>query len=522
MAELNHECGLCGVYLIPGEPLPPWVPADVGTEVSRLVPRMLLDLQNRGQLAAGMTGYNPTRSHLLTTYKELGAVNEAFRINHKEEFSQIMQSVAGPAGIGHVRYATCGPDELSYAQPFERFHGCKWKWFAFAFNGQLANYASLASDLLHKQDYHLTRDTDTEVIMHHLSYQLRAERPDLATMFRNLSQSFDGAYNLLYMNAMGELAAVRDPLGIRPLCWAKEGGLVAFASESVALSNLGYRNVQSVEPGEIILVDQNGVRRETLGRAKNKAHCFFEWIYFANVASELDERSVYQVRAALGRELAQTEELDIDDDVIVVPVPDTAKAAADAMAFALKRPSVEGLFRNRYVGRTFIQGGDRLERARQKYTPVRQVLEGKRVLLVEDTIVRSTTMQSLLQIMRELGKAKEIHVRVACPPIVAPCFYGIDMSTIGELFAPKFMHPGDDVSPDVLRQMAKALGADSLRYLSRESLARAIDLPADDLCRACVGGGYPTPEGQRLYQVALQAGANGTVGRVYDRIAAVR
>jgi amidophosphoribosyltransferase len=136
--------------------------------------------------------------------------------------------------------------------------------------------------------------------------------------------------------------------------------------------------------------------------------------------------------------------------------------------------------------------------------------------------IRSTTMQSLLRIMRELGKAKEIHVRVACPPIVAPCFYGIDMSTIGELFAPKFMHPGDDVSPEVLRQMAKSLGADSLRYLSRESLARAIDLPADDLCRACVGAGYPTPEGQRLYQVALQAGANGTVGRVYDRIAAVR
>jgi amidophosphoribosyltransferase len=522
MADLNHECGICGVYAIPGQPLPSWVPPEIGNEVSRLVPRMLLDLQNRGQLAAGMTGYNPSRPHLLTTYKELGGVNEAFRINHKADFARIMESVAGPAGIGHVRYATCGPEDLSYAQPFERFHGCKWKWFAFAFNGQLANYAALASDLLHKQDYHLTRDTDTEVIMHHLSYQLRAERPDLGTMFRNLSQVFDGAYNLLYLNAMGELAAVRDPLGIRPLCWAKEGGLVAFASESVALFNLGFRHVESVKPGEMLFVGPDGVRKETLGPAPQKAHCFFEWIYFANVASELDERSVYQVRAALGRELAQTEEIEIDDDVIVVPVPDTAKAAADAMAYALRRPSVEGLFRNRYVGRTFIQGGDRLERARQKYTPVRQVLEGKRVLLVEDTIVRSTTMQSLLKIMREVGKAREIHVRVACPPIVAPCFYGIDMSTVGELFAPKFMTAGDDASPDVLRDMAKALGADSLRYLSRASLARAIDLSEDDLCRACVGAGYPTPEGQRLYQVALNAGTNGTVGRVYDRIAAVR
>jgi len=522
MAELNHECGLAGIYLIPGQPIPSWVPADVGTEVSRLIPRMLLDQQNRGQLAAGMTGYNPASPHLLSTYKELGAVNEAFRTNHKEKFAQIMESVAGPAGVGHVRYATCGPEDLSYAQPFERFHGCKWKWFAFAFNGQLANYAALAGDLLTKQDYHLTRDTDTEVIMHHLSYQLRADRPDLATMFRNLAQVFDGAYNLLYLNAMGELAAVRDPLGIRPLCWAKEGGLVAFASESVALSNLGFREVHPVTPGEIILVSPEGIRRESLGPAPHRAHCFFEWIYFANVASELDERSVYQVRAALGRELAQTEEIDIDDDVIVVPVPDTAKAAADAMAFALKRPSVEGLFRNRYVGRTFIQGGDRLERARQKYTPVRQILEGKRVLLVEDTIVRSTTMQSLLKIMRDVGGAKEIHVRVACPPIVAPCFYGIDMSTVGELFAPKFMRAGDDVTPDVLDEMARTLGADSLRYLSRESLARAIDLPGKDLCRACVGDGYPTPEGRRLYQVALKQGTNGTVGRVYDRISAVR
>jgi amidophosphoribosyltransferase len=516
MADLHHECGICGVYLLPGGELPHWVPKEVGREVSRLVPRMLLDLQNRGQLAAGMTGYDPDSKHLLQTYKELGSVNEAFRISHREKYDAIMNSVAGLAGIGHVRYATCGPEDLSYAQPFERFHGCKWKWFAFSFNGQLANYASLAGDLLEKKDYHLTRDTDTEVIMHHLSYQLRAERPDLATMFRNLSRIFDGAYNLIYLNAMGEMAAVRDPLGIRPLCWAKEKGLVAFASESVALSNLGFRNVQSVAPGEIILVGPDGIRRESLDKAKNKAHCFFEWIYFANVASELDERSVYQVRSALGRELASEEEIAIDDDVIVVPVPDTAKAAADAMAYALKRPSVEGLFRNRYVGRTFIQGGDRLERARAKYTPVRQVLEGKRVLLVEDTIVRSTTMQSLL------GGAKEIHVRVACPPIVAPCFYGIDMSTVGELFAPKFMNAGEDVSPDVLKRMAKALGADSLKYLSRASLARAIELPETDLCRACVGGGYPTPEGRELYKIALQPNQNGTVGRVFDRIAGVR
>src|SRR5205085_9456931 len=166
-------------------------------------------------------------------------------------------------------------------------------------------------------------------------------------------------------------------------------------------------------------------------------------IYFANVASTLDERSVYLARAALGKELARQERqlgrVPLDEDTIVVPVPDTGKAAADAMAFELKVPSVEGLIRNRYIGRTFIEGKHRADRARPKYTPLREVLEGKRVLLIEDTIVRSTTMKSLLHHIRERGGAREVHVRVACPPIVAPCFYGIDMSTVKELFAPKFM-----------------------------------------------------------------------------------
>ena len=171
-----------------------------------------------------------------------------------------------------------------------------------------------------------------------------------------------------------------------------------------------------------------------------RAHCFFEWVYFANVASTLDGRSVYLARKALGEELARLETVPIDDDTVVVPVPDTSKAAADAMAYALKVPCVEGLIRNRYSGRTFIEGGgDRKRKAETKYTPLREVLEGKRVLLVEDSIVRATTLHVLLQRMRQLGQPREIHVRVACPPIISPCFYGIDMSTIGELFAPKFL-----------------------------------------------------------------------------------
>jgi amidophosphoribosyltransferase len=192
----------------------------------------------------------------------------------------------------------------------------------------------------------------------------------------------------------------------------------------------------------------------------------------------------------------------LDHDTIVVPVPDTSKAAADAMAYRMRIPCREGLIRNRYSGRTFIEGGRaRKAKASSKYTPLREVLDGKRVILVEDSIVRSTTMKVLLNRIRELGGAKEIHVRVACPPIVAPCFYGIDMSTIDELFAPKFLENGilTEASQD---KMAQQLGCDSLRYLPIESIARAIDLPANHLCQACITGQYPTPVGQQLYSIA--------------------
>ena len=330
-------------------------------QVSRLMPRMLLDLQNRGQLAAGFTTYNPARQQLLDTYKQIGTVIEAFRLNHQAKYDSIMREYAGRAAIGHVRYATCGANDRSYAQPFERHHGCKWKWFSLAFNGQLANFAELRTELLDLTDYHLTRETDTEVIMHYLSHELRSdERPDLVEVFRNLSQKFDGAYNIVFLNAMGDMVIVRDPKGFRPLCYAQDGPLFAAASESVPLLNLGFRDIRSLEPGEMIVIQDNQIRLERFAPAQRLAHCFFEWIYFANVASTLDERSVYLTRAALGKELAREEQrlgkVPLDDDTIVVPVPDTGKAAADAMAYELGVPSVEGLMRNRYVGRTFIEG----------------------------------------------------------------------------------------------------------------------------------------------------------------------
>jgi amidophosphoribosyltransferase len=204
----------------------------------------------------------------------------------------------------------------------------------------------------------------------------------------------------------------------------------------------------------------------------------------------------------------------MDRDTIVVPVPDTSKAAADAMAFELGLPSVEGLMRNRYIGRTFIEGENRADRVRMKYTPLREVLQGKRVLLVEDTIVRSTTMKALLKQIRAYGEAREIHVRVACPPIIAPCFYGIDMSTVAELFAPRHMK-GSRPTVEEQHHMAEELGADSLFYLPLEAVARCIGLDASRLCRACITGKYPTPTGEKLYQLALKNGSHAN-GRTYE------
>lgn len=512
MSELHHECGVAAVYHLASATPSNLCPDQGPDETSRLLPRMLQDIQNRGQLAAGMSTYNADRANLLDTMKDIGTVAEVFRLSHRGKSEALMQEYAGRAAIGHVRYATCGKDDRNYAQPFERQHIHKHKWFSFCFNGQLANYSQLRAKLLREGEHHLARDTDTEIIMHELGRELSAAQPgqDIAEIFAKVASQFDGAYSLAFLNARGELLLARDPLGIKPLCYAVQGPLFAAASESVALLNLGFdpENIHSLAPGHLIVVRPDGVKIKQFAPSNRTAHCFFEWIYFANVASTLDSRSVYLTRTRLGEELARAEVADgsvpLDSDTIVVPVPDTSKAAADAMAYELGIPSREGLIRNRYSGRSFIEGGRaRKAKASSKYTPLREVLEGKRVFLVEDSIVRSTTMKVLLDRIRILGGAKEIHVRVACPPIVAPCFYGIDMSTIDELFAPKFLENGV-LTEESQRRMAATLGCDSLRYLPIDSIARAIELPPSDLCQACITGDYPTEHGQRLFNIALQ------------------
>lgn len=520
MAELFHECGVAAIYHLPGGEVSPLVPFEDPDQSSRLMMQLLLDIQNRGQLAAGMTSFHPRRLQLIDTHKDVGTVTEVFHLNHPSRVSELMREYSGPAAIGHTRYATCGKDDRSYAQPFERHHIEKSKWFSFAFNGQLANYKELRDEILAEPNFHLARETDTEILMHLISRELSGDRHvPMANLLERLIPRLDGAYNIVFLNACGDMFVARDPMGFRPMCYAKEGQLFAAASESVALAHLGFedKNIHSLPPGHAILIENGEFSIIKFAEKKPRAHCFFEWIYFANVASTLDDRSVYLTRKRLGEELANQEDIPIDEDTIVVPVPDTAKAAADSMAYYLNVPSMEGLIRNRYIGRTFIEGTNRADKVRMKYTPLREVLEGKRVLLVEDTIVRSTTMKALVSQLKERGRAKEVHVRVACPPIVAPCFYGIDMSTVGELFAPKFME-GTHITPEIEQEMADTIGADTLRYLPLDSITRCLDLPASSLCQACINTKYPTEAGQQLYQIALGNAEKGQTGngRTYE------
>jgi amidophosphoribosyltransferase len=519
MDSPHEECGVAAIYHLPGRATSPLCPEGDPKQIARLMPRMLLDIQNRGQLAAGITTFDPRRKQLIDSHKDVGTVTEVFRLNHRGKYESLMKRYAGIAAIGHVRYATCGADDRSYAQPFERPHIKRHKWFSFAFNGQLANYRELREELLANPDNHLARETDTEIIMHVISTALsRDERRPLFDVCREIAAKFDGAYSLVFLDALGDMMVARDPMGIKPISYAVEGPLFAAASESVALLNLGFssESIRSLLPGQVVTITDGQLEIQRFAPSPRRAHCFFEWVYFSNVASTLDGRSVYMARKALGEELARLETISLDEDTVVVPVPDTGKAAADAMAYRLGVPCLEGLIRNRYSGRTFIEGSDsRAKKAQTKYTPLREVLEGKRVVLVEDSIVRATTLKALLERIWVVGRPREIHVRVACPPIISPCFYGIDMSTVTELFAPKFLN-GYPLTPETEARMARHLGATSLRYLPVESVARAIGLDADQLCQACITGQYPTPCGRRLAEIAIENFRAGVCGRTYD------
>ncbi len=511
--EIKDECGVAAVYLPDNKKEQP-----LGGAAFYLY-KMLLQIQNRGQLSAGITTFNADRQQLIDTYKKRGSVSEVFYTKIKDRARGIMNKYSGDRGIGHVRYSTSGGDDESSAQPFERHHGRTWKWFSFAFNGNIANFADL-KDQLQKKQYHLVRNLDTELILHFLEKeQLGEKRKSIGEAFTNVSEIFDGAYNMVYVNADGNTAAMRDPLGIRPMCYSISDDFVGAASESVSISNFVENNIKSMQPGEMLTIENNEVEVKRFAKCKRKAHCMFEWVYFANAASIIDSRSVYQTRWRLGEELAKQESLEVNpDDYVVVPVPDTAKPAADAYAHTLGIPAMEGLIRNRYVGRTFIESSERMDRIKEKFNVNKSVLKDKKVILVDDSIVRGSTSNSLVKYLREKGKVKEIHMRVTCPPVRSPCFYGIDMSTIGELIANRNSTKDQiaqtgffDVDASVVEGIRKEIDADSLYYMTLKGLVKSIGLEngEKDLCMACLTGEYPTEWGEKLRVKALERHSNG-------------
>ncbi|MCM8534419.1 MAG: amidophosphoribosyltransferase [Lentisphaeraceae bacterium] len=512
----KDECGVAAVYALKnGKP-------DLDRDMSSYIPLMLQDMQNRGELSAGITTFDPKRPHILRNYKALGQVKEAFSID-AHNAKEIEHVMSGCAAIGHVRYATCGKDDVNYAQPFERVHGRLFKWFSFCFNGNIANHNELTKMLVENKGYHISLDSDTEIFMHFLSREIaiceeQHKEIDYKHIFNKLAQQLDGAYTIAFIDARGKLIVARDPHGFKPLSYAITEDAVYLASESVAIWNRGIGNIKTLEPGCMIQVDETGVKVDRYIESEKTSHCFFEWIYFSNVASTIDDRNVYEARARAGEILARSEDQEIDENTIVVSVPDTAKACGDAMGFALGAKVVEGLFRNRYVGRTFIKSNNRSAIVQQKFTPLPSVLKGKKVLLVEDSLVRGTTLRHIIKDMKERGEVGEIHLRIACPPILSPCFYGIDMSTLNELFARTHIdidETNSNLPKEVLDAMAHELGANSLRYLSIDDVPEALDLPKEDLCTACVNSDYPTEQGKKLIKVAREKAKSGDTGRTY-------
>ena len=514
--DIHEECGICAVYIKED--------GDAANKALFYLYKLMLNLQNRGQLSAGITTYDSDRPQILDTYKDLGHVNEVFKTSNKEKSFKIFKRYAGRKGIGHVRYATSGTEDRDVAQPFERHHGRKWKWFSFSLNGNLANFSELKQELLtKKEDYHMIYNNDTEIIMHFLARQLKGDtRPDLVKVFSNLSQKFDGCYNIAFINAEWEMAIVRDPYGFRPLVYgfSEDKNIFMAASESVALINCGIKDIRPLQPGHMIYISDGKIEVKKYAPAKRISHCMFEWVYFSNVGSVLDDKSVYTTRTNLGKELAKLETKKIDKDFIVVPVPDTAKAAGDAYAYELGIPSREGIIRNRYVGRTFIEGSSRHDKVQNKYTALRNVLEGKKVLLVDDSIVRGNTTKQLVRYLKEEGGAKEVHLRITCPPIRGPCFYGIDMSTVSELLVPRYeKNPvSGNISKDVCNKIARDAGAESLIYQTVEGLVRSIGLPKNNLCTACITCDYPTPWGQKLFKKAWENHRKGIKNRTYEGV----
>lgn len=423
----------------------------------------LYSMQHRGQESAGVAVY----SNQIRVHKAMGLVSEVFKNVY----------LSGKTGIGHVRYSTTGESKLENAQPL-LINYSKGS-FAIAHNGNVFNTDELKQSMESRGGV-FTTTSDTEVIAH-LIAQEHLKTGDFIKGIKNAMRQLLGAYSLVILTE-GKLIAVRDPKGVRPLVLGKKGNSHVIASESCALDVLGYTLVRDVKPSEILVVGDT--LKSFTGPKDKLAHCMFEYVYFARPDSILNNISVYEVRKNLGRILAKEGKVDAD---IVAAVPDSGVTCAVGYSSESQIPYSEGLMKNRYIGRTFIlpEQNQRDLSVKVKLNPIRSEIEGKRLVLVDDSIVRGTTLKRIIELLKDAG-AREVHVRISCPPICHPCLYGIDMQTSQEFIA----------SNKTVKQICKKIGADSLVYTSIEGLVKAIGLSKEKLCMACLTGDYPIKETQ--------------------------
>lgn len=435
---------------------------------SAMVALGLHALQHRGQEAAGIVAYD---GHTYLSHHALGHVGENFHAN------SMVNKLAGYSAIGHTRYATAGETALRNVQPF--FADFDFGGFAIAHNGNLTNAYTLRRDLV-KRGCIFRSTADTEVIIH-LMAMSRSKDP-MARLVESLKQ-IEGAYSLVALSAQG-LIGVRDPYGVRPLCLGKVENSYVLASETCALDIIGAEFVRDIKPGEIVLITKDGEINSQFPFPKaDSKFCIFEYIYFSRPDSTVEGRSVYEMRKNVGVELARESPVDAD---IVVPVPDSGVPSAIGYAQASNLPFELGIIRNHYVGRTFIQPDNptRHHGVKMKHNANRRFIEGKRVVLVDDSIVRGTTSKKIVEMLRHAG-AKEVHMRITSPPSKHSCYYGIDTPEPTELMAHSHS----------VEEMAKIIGVDSLAFVSLEGLYRAMgetrrNNENPQYCDACFSGDY--------------------------------
>ena len=442
---------MCGVFGV----------RSVEREVARLTYFGLFALQHRGQESAGMAVSEGRR---VTALRDMGLVPQVFD-------EEKLAALPGEVAIGHTRYSTTGGVRWSNAQPLV-VHGPA-RTVALAHNGNLVDLGPLRDELL-AEGVTLASSSDTEVI----GALLARDPAPLPTAVANTMGRLAGAYSVVAI-AEGALVAFRDPLGIRPLALGRIGDDWVVASETCALDLVGAQFVRDVEPGEVVWVDEDGCHQSQAVPRGRKASCIFEHVYFARPDSLLDGTGVHAARVRMGERLAEEAPVDAD---LVMPIPDSGTPAAIGFAKRSGLPYEEGLIKNRYVGRTFIEPDQELRRQgiKLKFNPLAEI-EGRRLAIVDDSIVRGNTMRALVQMLLGAGAA-EVHVRISSPPVVSPCFYGIDMADEDELAA----------AHRSVEEMCEHIGATSLRYLSLDGMQWATAIPEDEVCRACFTRHYPT------------------------------